>query len=101
MKQTITWIGHGSWKMVTPKGTVVYLDPWIEGNPACPIKLEDTSDAELVCVTHGHSDHLGNAIEIVVYHHDPPAPYGLVRHGSRSSFLKKTVLREGMGLKAG
>jgi L-ascorbate metabolism protein UlaG (beta-lactamase superfamily) len=65
MKQTITWLGHGSWRMTTPQGTIVYLDPWIEGNPACPISLADIDKADIVCVTHGHSDHLGNAIEIV------------------------------------
>ena len=65
MKQTITWLGHGSWKMLSPQGTIVYLDPWIEGNPACPIKLDDIDKADIVCVTHGHSDHLGNAIGIV------------------------------------
>lgn len=65
MKQTITWLGHGSWKMITPAGTVLYLDPWIRGNPACPVTLEEIDRADIVCVTHGHSDHLGNAIEIV------------------------------------
>jgi L-ascorbate metabolism protein UlaG (beta-lactamase superfamily) len=65
MVQTITWLGHGSWLMVTPKDTIIYLDPWIEGNPACPTKLDEIQKADLVCVTHGHSDHLGNAIEIV------------------------------------
>ncbi len=63
--QQITWLGHGSWKMITDAGTVVYLDPWITRNPACPIRLGDIDRADLVCVTHGHSDHLGNAIEIV------------------------------------
>ncbi len=63
--QTITWLGHGSWRMLTPQGTVVYVDPWVTGNPACPITLEQVERADLVCVTHGHSDHLGNAIEIV------------------------------------
>jgi L-ascorbate metabolism protein UlaG (beta-lactamase superfamily) len=65
MKQTITWLGHGSWRMTTPQGTIIYLDPWISENPACPITLDDIDRADLVCVTHGHSDHLGNAIEIV------------------------------------
>ena len=65
MKQSITWLGHGSWRMVTTKGTIIYLDPWIVGNPACPIRLEDITQADIVCVTHGHDDHLGNAIEIV------------------------------------
>ncbi len=61
--QVITWLGHGTWKMTTPQGTIVYLDPWIAKNPACPIGLDDIDRADLVCVTHGHSDHLGDAIE--------------------------------------
>jgi L-ascorbate metabolism protein UlaG (beta-lactamase superfamily) len=65
MKQTITWLGHGTWQMTTGAGTIIYLDPWIKGNPACPIQLEDIKQADIVCVTHGHSDHLGNAIELV------------------------------------
>lgn len=65
MEQIITWLGHGSWRMVTPQGTIIYLDPWIEGNPTCPISLDDIDKADIVCVTHGHSDHLGNAIDIV------------------------------------
>ena len=65
MKQKITWLGHGSWQMMTPEGTNIFIDPWITKNPVCPIELEDIKSADLVCVTHGHSDHLGNAIEIV------------------------------------
>ncbi len=64
MSQIITWLGHGSWYMETPKGTKCYIDPWIVGNPSCPIGLEDIKEADLVFVTHGHNDHLGNAIEI-------------------------------------
>ena len=63
-KQTITWIGHGSWKFITGNGTVIYVDPWLEGNPASTMKIDDALDAQLVCVTHGHDDHLGNAIEL-------------------------------------
>ncbi|MGN1383475.1 MAG: metal-dependent hydrolase [Eubacterium sp.] len=63
-KQEIFWIGHGSWKTVTNNGTVIYVDPWINGNPSAAIGMEDTMDAQIVCVTHGHIDHLGDAIEI-------------------------------------
>ena len=65
MRQKITWLGHGSWSMTTKKGTNIYIDPWISDNPACPISLDDIRQADIICVTHGHSDHLGNAIELV------------------------------------
>ncbi len=66
MKEMIKWIGHGSWKFVTNNGTVIYIDPWIEGNPACKITMDDTLDADLVMITHGHDDHIGygNGIDI-------------------------------------
>ena len=65
MAQKITWIGHGSWKLTTSQGKKIYVDPFIAGNPAAAIKLEDAYDADIVAVTHGHSDHLGDAIDIV------------------------------------
>lgn len=61
----MTWLGHGSFKLETSTGKVVYLDPWIKENPACPIKLTDVTRADVVCVTHGHIDHIGDSIEIV------------------------------------
>lgn len=63
-EQSIFWVGHGSWKTITNNGTVIYVDPWINGNPAAAITMEETKDAQIVCVTHGHIDHLGDAIEI-------------------------------------
>jgi L-ascorbate metabolism protein UlaG (beta-lactamase superfamily) len=65
MKQTITWIGHGSWKLTTSQGKHIYVDPFIQGNPAAAISLTDAYDADIVAVTHGHSDHLGDTIDIV------------------------------------
>lgn len=65
MAQKLTWIGHGSWKLTTSGGKKIYVDPFIRGNPAAAIRIEDAFDADIVAVTHGHSDHLGDAIEIV------------------------------------
>jgi len=61
----ITWLGHGSFKIETETGKIIYLDPWIEGNPACQIGLNAITKADIVCVTHGHIDHIGDSIEIV------------------------------------
>ena len=65
MGQKIIWYGHGSWYMETRKGTKIFVDPWIDANPACTFKLADITEADVVCVTHGHNDHLGDAIDIV------------------------------------
>ncbi len=60
-KVEITWHGHASFTL--DFGKKVVIDPFIEGNPKAQIKKEDVK-ADVVVVTHGHSDHLGNAVEI-------------------------------------
>jgi L-ascorbate metabolism protein UlaG (beta-lactamase superfamily) len=61
---TIEFLGHSSFQMHHASSGSVYVDPWLTGNPACTKKLEDITEAEYVCVSHGHRDHLGDAIPI-------------------------------------
>jgi L-ascorbate metabolism protein UlaG (beta-lactamase superfamily) len=58
----ITWLGHAAVKVLTPAGTTLYVDPWLK-NPKAP---EGTAAkvADVILVTHGHFDHLGEAVEI-------------------------------------
>jgi L-ascorbate metabolism protein UlaG (beta-lactamase superfamily) len=60
----ITWIGHASVRL-EGNGKTFYFDPWIQGNPVCKTTLEDVRRADVVCVTHGHDDHIGDSVEIV------------------------------------
>lgn len=62
----LTWLGHAAFKLQTPKGRVLYIDPWLS-NPANPEgkrALADVKRADLILITHGHFDHVGEAAEI-------------------------------------
>lgn len=60
----ITWLGHASFRVTSPTGKVIYIDPWL-GNPKCPEGEKQVERADLVLVTHGHFDHLGDTAQIV------------------------------------
>ncbi|MFN8519779.1 MAG: metal-dependent hydrolase [Chloroflexota bacterium] len=58
-----TWYGHACIEVVTATGTVVLLDPWF-GNPRSPKPAGQATRCDLLLVTHGHGDHVGDAIEL-------------------------------------
>ncbi|RLI30317.1 MAG: metal-dependent hydrolase [Candidatus Hecatellales archaeon] len=59
----VRWLGHACFEIQLGQ-TVILVDPWLEGNPQAPLKPSDLSKVDLVCVTHDHGDHLGDAFEI-------------------------------------
>lgn len=58
-----TWYGHACIELVTTTGKVVLIDPWL-GNPRSPKAADDIRKVDLLLVTHGHGDHLGDAVEL-------------------------------------
>ncbi|RLF48104.1 MAG: metal-dependent hydrolase [Thermoplasmata archaeon] len=58
----ITWLGHAAF-LLESGGRRVLIDPFITGNPVSPVKAEDI-ECDIIVVTHGHADHLGDAIPI-------------------------------------
>jgi len=60
---TLTWLGHGSFRLDTDDGKRVYVDPFLQG-PTFPENEKDIERADAIYVTHGHGDHSGNAIEL-------------------------------------
>jgi L-ascorbate metabolism protein UlaG (beta-lactamase superfamily) len=62
----LTWYGHAAFKLITPAGHVLLIDPWLT-NPVYD-RGKDELDAlkrvDLILLTHGHSDHVGDAVEI-------------------------------------
>ncbi|HLQ16207.1 MAG TPA: metal-dependent hydrolase [Candidatus Eisenbacteria bacterium] len=61
---SFTWIGHGSWKVRSAKGKTVYIDPWVMNNPVAPDALKKVDGCDLMLITHGHFDHVHDALEI-------------------------------------
>jgi L-ascorbate metabolism protein UlaG (beta-lactamase superfamily) len=67
MSQTkLTWHGQSAFKIVTPGGKVLLIDPWIK-NPAngnAERDLAELKKVDFILLTHGHGDHVGETVEI-------------------------------------
>jgi L-ascorbate metabolism protein UlaG (beta-lactamase superfamily) len=62
----ITWYGHSTFKLETGS-SIVLIDPFFSGNPSFTGDLaEATAGTTHILITHGHSDHTGDAAEIAV-----------------------------------
>jgi len=64
----ITWLGHSTFRITTPSGKAILLDPWVMGNPACPEKLKKLDRVDVMLITHGHGDHFGDAVALARQH---------------------------------
>jgi len=60
---SITWFGHACVEVVSPGGKTILFDPWFE-NPRSTRAPAAVDRCDVMLVTHGHSDHLGNALQI-------------------------------------
>jgi L-ascorbate metabolism protein UlaG (beta-lactamase superfamily) len=60
----LTWLGHATFLLDTPGGKRVLIDPWVMNNPACPEELKDPGPLDFMLVTHGHQDHITDALEL-------------------------------------
>lgn len=60
----ITWYGHATFLFETPGGKRLMIDPWVDGNPSCPENLKKVSNLDLMLITHGHFDHITDAVKV-------------------------------------
>lgn len=60
---SITWYGHATFVVGTPGGKRIVFDPWLEGNPKAP-KGAKIDKADVICVSHGHSDHTTDVVPV-------------------------------------
>jgi L-ascorbate metabolism protein UlaG (beta-lactamase superfamily) len=57
----ITYLGHSCVQIET-QGHTILIDPFIAGNPACPVGVNDLKP-DFVVLTHAHGDHWGNTMD--------------------------------------
>ena len=80
-KAEVLWLGNAAFRITTLSGKVIVTDPYLTKNPKTPEQyknLEALGKVDLVLVTHGHGDHVGDAPQIVKMNNAPfYAPAGL------------------------
>jgi len=59
----VTWLGHSAFLLEPPGGKRVLIDPWLD-NPRAPSGAKEIAPVDIILVSHGHSDHLGNTVEV-------------------------------------
>jgi L-ascorbate metabolism protein UlaG (beta-lactamase superfamily) len=60
---SLTWLGHSTFRLDSPGGRRVYIDPFL-ANPKCPEDEKSPDRVDLIALTHGHSDHVGDTVEL-------------------------------------
>jgi len=64
---TLTWLGHAGFRLDGSSGKRVYIDPWLD-NPKFPEAEREIERVDVLALTHGHSDHTANALDIAREH---------------------------------
>ncbi|MCP3940790.1 MAG: metal-dependent hydrolase [Desulfobacteraceae bacterium] len=59
----LRYFSHSAFQIITDSGQRILIDPFFDGNPTSPVKSSDM-DADFILLTHGHGDHLGDALDI-------------------------------------
>lgn len=60
----VEWLGWSFYRFTSPTGKVILTNPFITGNPDAAVKLEDVTKADVILVTDGHRDEIGDTVAI-------------------------------------
>jgi len=60
----LTWLGHSAFRITTPSGSVILIDPWVLSNPMTPAPDKKFDRIDVMLITHGHFDHIADAVTL-------------------------------------
>jgi L-ascorbate metabolism protein UlaG (beta-lactamase superfamily) len=61
---SLTWLGHAAFRIDSPGGKRIYVDPFLSENPSCPETEREPERVDLIALTHGHDDHVGDTLTL-------------------------------------
>ena len=61
---TLEWFGWSNFRLTAPNGKVVFINPFIQGNPDAAISVDDIQKADLILAADGHGDEIGSTMDI-------------------------------------
>jgi L-ascorbate metabolism protein UlaG (beta-lactamase superfamily) len=73
-KTEVLWLGQAAFRITTPGGKVIVIDPWLKTNPKTPAAFKDLhalGKVDLILVTHAHFDHFNDAPELAKLNNAP------------------------------
>src|SRR3712207_5390258 len=60
----ITFLGHATFRLVTPGGGQIIIDPFLTENPQTPDDMKHLGDLDTILITHGHFDHFSDVLPL-------------------------------------
>lgn len=63
-RESFVWLGHATLVIAAPSGERIVVDPWLRDNPKHPEGWEEFGHVSCVLITHGHADHMADALEL-------------------------------------
>ena len=65
MSVNIQFFGVAGYKIVTSAGVHVVIDPFLDGNPNCLVKVDDLGQVDVLLITHNAFDHFGDSVDVI------------------------------------
>ena len=96
MQTQIQWLGHSTFLITSPSGKRILIDPWVQGNPACPEDAKRLPGVDIMLITHGHSDHCADAVPIAkIYQPTVACIYEMYLYLNRHGVQKVQPMNKG------